>query len=464
MSGPTQADPRPLESKAELIEALSSGEKPRQDWRIGTEHEKFVFHQARPSDLGAAQQSGMQGARASYASGIRPLLEALKSLGWAPIEDQGNLVGLTRDGAAISLEPGGQFELSGATLESLHQTCDEAHRHLAELKPLCERLGLSLLGLGHDPVSQIETLDWMPKSRYAIMRRYMPQKGGLGHDMMLNTTTIQVNLDFSSEADMVQKLRVGLALQPLATALFANSPLRHGQPAGYRSFRAHTWSDTDPERTGGLDFVFEAGMGYERYVDYALDVPMYFVTRNRKPIDLAGASFRRFFESGLDALPGERALHQDWSDHLTTLFPDVRLKSFLEMRGADGGSWADICALPAFWVGLLYDQSALDAASDLIADWSAEERATLRQATPKYGLDWPFRGRSLWDWAAELVNLADAGLKSRKMAGKISQDETEYLAPLHKRLAERRHASDAALDIWKAVDGDFAAFLERMAY
>src|SRR5579863_361100 len=371
MSAPSLTGGAPITDKRQLVEYLASGAKSPEAWRIGTEHEKFVF---RRGDHRRVPYEGPDG--------ILALLEGLKRFGWKPVLDAGNLVALSNDGGAISLEPGGQFELSGAPLRTLHQTCDEVHEHLRQVSVVGEELGIGLLGLGFDPVSRRDEVPWMPKGRYAVMRRYMPLKGKLGLDMMLRTCTVQVNLDFADEADMVRKFRVGLALQPVAVALFANSPFVEGKPSGFVSYRGHVWTDTDPDRTGLLPFVFEQGFGYERYVDYMLDVPMYFVYRDGRYIDVAGQSFRDFLAGRLPGFPGEHPTLGDWNDHLTTAFPEVRLKRYLEMRGADGGPWRRLCALPALWTGLLYDQKSLDGAADLVADWTADERETLRREAP----------------------------------------------------------------------------------
>src|ERR687886_1559478 len=361
-----------IESREDLLRVFSGGEKARESWRIGTEHEKFVY---RTADHRAPSYD--------EPGGIRDLLNGLTEFGWKPVVEGGNVIALAGPDGTISLEPAGQFELSGAALENLHQTCAESGRHLEQCKAVGERLGLSFLGLGMWPDKARADLPVMPKGRYAIMLNYMPKVGTLGLDMMLRTCTIQVNLDYSSEADMVKKFRVGLALQPVATALFANSPFTEGKPNGYKSFRSHIWEDTDPNRTGMLPFVFEDGFGYERYLDYALKVPMYFVYRDGKYIDAAGLSFRAFLEGKLPQLRGEKPKQADWTDHLSTAFPEVRLKSFLEMRGADGGRWSRICALPALWVGLLYEAQALDAAWDLVKHWTIEQREKLRHEVPR---------------------------------------------------------------------------------
>jgi glutamate--cysteine ligase len=409
-----------IDTRDQLLASFARGEKPAERWRIGTEHEKFVY---RTADHRAPAWD--------EAGGIRDLLMALTEYGWRPVEEGGRVIALTGADGSVSLEPAGQFELSGAPLEDLHQTCAETGRHLEQVKAAGERLGLGFLGLGMWPDKARAELPIMPKARYDIMRRHMPRVGSLGLDMMLRTCTIQVNLDYASEADMAKKFRVGLALQPLATALFANSPFTEGRPNGYLSFRSHIWSDTDPERTGMLPFVFEDGFGYERYADYMLDVPMYFVFRDGRYIDAAGLSFRDFLDGRLPVLPGEKPTLEDWNDHLSTAFPEVRLKSFLEMRGADGGPWSRICALPALWVGLLYDGTALDAAWDLVKGWSIEERQGLRDAVPRLALDAPLPGGGrLRDIAAEVLEIANAGLAARGRGNFAGDNETGFLDPL----------------------------------
>lgn len=420
MSGPQIPNDTPVQGVADLTAHLAAGSKPAGQWRIGTEHEKFAF---RRSDLSPPPHEG--------ADGIGAILAGLTRFGWAEIREGEALIGLARDGASVSLEPGGQLELSGAPLRSIHDTCSEVSRHLAEVRQVCDPLGLGMLGLGFHPTATRADMPFMPKARYRIMRDYMPRRGGLGLDMMTRTCTVQVNLDFASEADMVKKLRVGLALQPVATALFANSPFTEGRPNGHVSWRAAIWNDTDPDRTGNLPIAFEDGFGFERYVDHALDVPMYFIQREGRLIDASGQSFRDFLDGKLPALPGQRPTIGDWDAHLTTLFPDVRLKRFLEMRGADGAPWGVLCALPAFWVGLLYDGAALDAAHDLIKGWSQAERDALRAAVPRQGLDAPAPGGGrLADLALHCLAIARAGLAARAARDGFGQDETHFLDPL----------------------------------
>ena len=437
MSGPTQTKGAPITERRQLIQYIEAGCKPPERWRIGTEHEKFVF---RRSDLRRVPYEGPDG--------IRALLEGLQRFGWTPVLENGNPIALAQGDCAISLEPGGQFELSGAPLDTLHQTCAEVHEHLRQVKQVADELKIGLIGLGFDPKSRREDVSWMPKGRYAIMRRYMPTRGSLGLDMMLRTCTVQVNLDFQSEADMVRKFRVGLALQPVVVALFANSPFVEGRPTGFMSYRSHVWTDTDPDRCGMLPFVFDKDFGFERYVDYMLDVPMYFVYRDGRYIDVAGQSFRDFMARKLPGLPGEAPRLNDWIDHLTTAFPEVRLKRILEMRGADGGPWSRLCALPALWVGLLYDKAALDACSELVKDWTHEEREQLRVEVPKRGLATPFRGQPLLALAQEVLEIASAGLRARATLDSSGEDETVYLDALREIIAEGRTPAEGLLEAY----------------
>lgn len=420
MAAPSSGGGPVIESKQQLIDWIADGEKPKAEWRIGTEHEKFAFRQ---SDHKTLSYDGTPG--------IRDLLVGLQRFGWKPVYEGENVIALTgKSGANISLEPGGQFELSGAPLETLHETCEEVHEHLRQLREVNSELGVAMIGMGFHPTLTREDAPWMPKGRYKIMREYMTKVGTMGHDMMLRTCTVQVNLDFSDEADMVRKMRVGMALQPVATALFANSPFREGRPTDYLSLRSHVWTDVDNDRSGILPFVFDSDFGYERYVDYVLDTPMYFVYRDGGYIDAAGQSFRDFMNGKLPARPGEFATMGDWTDHTTTLFPEVRLKKFLEMRGADGGPWRRVCALPAFWVGLLYDSEALDAASDMVADWTAQEVIDLRNAVPAQGLATPFRNRTMLELSREALEISRMGLKNRALKDFWGQDETHFLATL----------------------------------
>ena len=449
-----------IENRDDLVQWIAAGEKPVSDWRIGTEHEKFVFN---TSDLTPVGYEGD--------SGIRALMEALMAdYGWEAIREGETIIALKRASGSdipetISLEPGGQFELSGAPLATLHETCAEAGNHLSECLEIGERLGIGFLGTGFTPNWTLAQMPTMPKKRYAVMTRYMPEVGSRGHDMMYRTCTIQVNLDFANEADMVKKLRVSLALQPLATALFASSPFTEGKPNGFKSLRSGIWRDTDGNRTGMLPFAFEDGMGYERYADYALDVPMYFVYRDGEYIDVAGASFRKFLEGGLEQLPGELPTIEDWSDHLTTLFPEVRLKRFLEMRGADGGPWRRICGLPAFWVGLLYDPAALEAAWQLVKDWTAEERQTLRNQVPELALATPFRGGTLRDVARDVVAISADSLKARRRLNSKGEDETMFLEFAEEVVASGQVPADELLaKLDKSWGGDMRRIYAEYAF
>ncbi len=425
MSGPSQPSAEPITDKRQLVDYIASGNKPREQWRVGTEHEKFAY------DLVTHRPLPYDGPK-----GIGEILKRLTKFGWEPVKENGHVIALTQNGASITLEPGGQFELSGAPLENIHQTCEEVHDHLDQVKGIGAELGTGMLGLGFNPLWKRDDIPWMPKGRYAIMRAYMPKVGTLGLDMMLRTCTIQANLDYKSEADMAKKFRVGIALQPIATALFASSPFVEGKPSGFLSYRSHVWTDTDAARTGDLPFVFEQGFGFEQYVDYLLDVPMYFVYRDGKYIDASGQSFRDFMAGRLPAMPGEAPTMGDWVDHLTTAFPEVRLKKFLEMRGADGGPWRRICAVPALWTGLLYDSSALDAAWDLVKDWTNEERAFLRREVPKTGLATMFRGKPLKILARQTVAIARQGLAARKRYDYLGRDEGRFLDEMSE-IAER---------------------------
>ena len=448
------SDDAPM-SLSDLAGWLEGGCKPREQWRVGTEHEKFGFRK------GTYEPVPYDGP-----DSIRAMLEGLRRFGWSEVHEGGKLIALQREDASISLEPGGQFELSGAPLDDLHLACAETGRHLREVREVADELGLGFLGMGFAPLRTRAQIPIMPKARYDVMRAYMPTRGDLGLDMMLRTCTVQANLDFASEADMVRKMRVSMALQPIATALFANSPFTEGKPNGYLSWRGHIWTDTDPDRTGMLQFVFEDGFGFERYADWALDVPMYVVRCQDRYVDAAGASFRDFLEGRLPQAPGAKARLQDWEYHLTTLFPEVRLKRYLEMRGADAGPWAQICALPALWVGVLYDEASLDAAWELCKGWTAEDRDRLRDDAARLGLKAQVAGRSVHDVARDLVELARQGLARRaRLSGGSLLDETVHLRPLQEivdsgvtqaeRLLERYHGP------W---GGDVRPVFEEFAY
>ena len=415
------SDSTTVETVDQLLAYMASGCKPQNQWRLGTEHEKFGYTL---DDLRPLPYSGKRS--------IHAVLTGLaEQFGWQPVLENGQPIALLDDtGASVTLEPGGQLELSGALLDSIHSTCTEVNTHLKQVRAVSAPLGIAFLGMGFQPKWPRQDMEWMPKTRYRIMREYMSKMGTLGHDMMTRTCTVQVNLDFGSEADMVHKFRTSLALQPIATALFANSPFVDGQPNGYVSYRSHVWEDTDPDRTGMLPFVFDDDMGFERYTQYMLDVPMYFIYRDGQYIDASGQSFRDFLAGKLPALPGQLPDLQDWENHLTTAFPEVRLKRFLEMRGADGGPWARLCALPALWAGLLYHQPSLDAAWDIARDWSMEERLKLRMDVPQQGLQASIRGRTVQTIALEVIELARNGLNARGRLNSAGDNETGFLNPL----------------------------------
>jgi glutamate--cysteine ligase len=415
-----QVDMTPINSRDELVAWFEAGCKPKHTFRVGTEHEKFPFaiNGNAPVPYGGPR-------------GIRALLDGMQHLlGWEPIMEGENIIGLAdvTGGGAISLEPGGQFELSGAPVDNVHQTAGELFAHLAQVREIARPLGIGFLGLGMTPKWRRDEIPMMPKGRYKIMTAYMPKVGTLGLDMMYRTCTVQTNHDFSSEQDMVRKMRVALALQPVATALFANSPFTEGKPNGFLSFRSEIWRDTDNARSGMLPWVFEPGMGFERYVDYALDVPMYFIKRGDRYIDVSGKSFRDHLAGKL--VPGERATISDWANHVSTIFPEVRLKRYIEMRGSDGGPWRRLPSLPAFWVGLIYDEDNLSACWDIVKDWTAEERQKLRDDVPRLGFKATIRGRSLLDLARQTLGLSERGLVARKRLDRNGRDETRYLRPL----------------------------------
>ncbi|WP_299352558.1 glutamate--cysteine ligase [uncultured Shimia sp.] len=447
----------PIEHHSQLAEYLESGCKPRDEWRIGTEHEKFGYCKDTLKPL-------------PY-EGERSILAVLKGLrdghGWSPLEEGGKLIGLEKDGANVSLEPGGQLELSGAPLENIHQTCDEVNQHLSDVKDIADKIGVGFIGLGAAPIWSHEDMPLMPKGRYKLMDSYMKEVGTMGTTMMRRTCTVQVNLDFASEADMVQKLRVALALQPVATALFANSPFLEGKPNGHKSWRSRVWRDLDPARTGMLPFVFEEGFGFEAWVQYALDVPMYFVYRNGEYINALGMSFRDFLKGELSALPGETPQLSDWADHLTTAFPEARIKKYMEMRGADGGPWRRLCALPAFWVGLMYDQSSLNAAWDLVKGWDAETREALRVAASEDGLQAKVGGVNMHDLARQVVEISEAGLVARghEGAGGLVPDETHFLSALKDSLDSGKVPADELLERYHGDwNGDVTRIFKEFSY
>jgi glutamate--cysteine ligase len=431
------ADTEAVTDIRDLVAYLESGSKSPDQWLIGTEHEKFGY---RLSDLKPLPYEGPDG--------IGAVLEGLMRFGWEPYREGENIIALLQDGASVSLEPGGQFELSGAPLPNLHRTCDELHTHLDQVSEVAKELGIGFFGIGFQPKWTRDDISWMPKGRYKIMKAYMPTRGNLGLDMMTRTATVQVNLDFSSEADMVRKMRVGLALQPVATALFANSPFTEGKPNGFLSYRSQIWTDTDPDRCGMLNFVFDDDMSFERYAEHALDVPMYFVQRDGGFIDASGQSFRDFVAGRLPALPGEHPTLKDWDDHLTTLFPEIRMKRYIEMRGADGGPWGRLCALPALWVGLLYDSIALDQAEAIANELAVGDLERLRADVPRTGLATPAGARTLHEVARDVLAIAAGGLKRRAVKGIHDPDERSYLTVLNEIVESGRTPAEELLEAY----------------
>src|SRR5699024_5005561 len=419
MSAPAKSGGAPITDRRQLVEYFEGGCKPADNWRLGTEHEKFVFDRKslRPLPFDGEQ-------------GIEAFLTGLTRFGWEPMQEQGRTVALELGDCHVTLEPGGQLELAGAPLYTIHEACEEVQTHLRQVKDVAKDMNVGLIGLGFQPKWTRADSPWMPKQRYDVMRNYMPKVGTLGLDMMLRTSTVQVNIDYGSEADMIRKFRVGLALRSMATARFANSPFTEGKQNGFLSYRSQIWTDTDPDRTGMLDWVFDDDMSFERYAEYALDVPMYFVHRDGVYHDVAGQSFRDFLDGKLPGMPGERPTLSDWDDHLTTLFPEVRLKRFMEMRGADGGPWGRLCALPALWAGLCYDSTALDEAWQLCRDFNHEERKHLRATAPRLGLATPFRGATLQKLARDMLDIARRGLQRRANLDSHGRDETMFLDQL----------------------------------
>ncbi|MDP3263536.1 MAG: glutamate--cysteine ligase [Tabrizicola sp.] len=439
----------PIESFAQLAAYMASGSKPKDQWRIGTEHEKFGWLTDTRAPLPYA------GARS-----ISVLFDELATrYGWEPVREGNNVIGMTRNGANISLEPGGQFELSGAPLVSIHDIEAETREHLDEVKSIADPLGIKFMGIGAAPVWSHSEMPVMPKGRYRLMTDYMGRVGTHGTQMMYRTSTVQVNLDYASEADMVKKLRVALALQPVATALFASSPFFDGKVNGHKSWRSRIWRGLDDSRTGMLPFAFEDGMGFQRYIDWVLDVPMYFVYRDGKYINALGQSFRDFLAGKLPALPGEKPTLSDFADHMTTVFPEARVKKYIEMRGADCGDFAHVVGLPAFWVGLMYDQGALDAAWDLVKGLDTETREGLRVAASVAGLQGEAGGVKLIDLARASVALSQAGLAARGLG------EERHLAPLVEHVATGEVQADRWLQLYHgAWGGDLTPIYEASSF
>ncbi len=442
----------------QMIDWIAGGEKSPDKLKIGTEHEKFLFHK---DDLSPVAYEGE--------AGVGTLLDRLLSElgpGATPIMEKGKIIGIVdAEGGAVSLEPGGQLELSGAPLDNLHQTCAETGRHLRSMHAAADPLEIGMLGLGYHPTAHRKDISFMPKGRYKIMSQYMPKVGKLGLDMMLRSCTVQVNLDYTDEADMRRKFRTSLALQPIATALFANSPFKEGAPSGLLSTRAQTWTDTDAARCGVPDCVFDDNFGYEQWVDYILDVPMYFVHRGDDYRDVAGHSFRDFMKGTLAGFEGQMPSMADFEDHVTTAFPEVRLKQFLEMRGADSGPWSTICALPALWVGLLYDEVALAEAQDLVKKIGASDVMEGRLSVLRDGLRGQLGGMNVYDLAARVIDIASVGLRNRARHDDEGSDESGFLNPLRDMISDKQTPADRLLALyqndWK---GDLSRVFDTHQY
>ena len=454
MNFTSEIDSEPVTNKNMLVEYLASGCKTPEKWRIGTEHEKFLYLLEDNSPL-----------KYSGARGIEEFLKKLQRFGWKPVREEGNIIALySDDKGAVTLEPGGQLELSGAQLQTIHETCAEVHEHRFQIGEVAKELDIGILGIGMVPNWKRDDVNWVPKDRYKIMRSYMPKVGKLGLDMMTRTCTVQVNLDYKSEIDMVNKLRVSTAFQPIATALWANSPFTENKPNGALSQRAICWQNTDSNRTGMIPFIFNDNMSFEKYVDYALDVPMYFIKRE-KYIDVSGQSFRSFLRGEITGFEGQLPSLSDWEDHLSTIFPEVRLKRFLEMRGADSGSWSSLCALPAFWTGILYDQSSLDAAWDISKRWGNSERQKLYYSVPLEGLNAKINGLKVVDIAKELLNISMSGLKSRSRLDHKNNDETIFLQPLIETLETGKTHAEKLLDKFESTwNGNIDCIFKEYGY
>ncbi len=435
-----------LQSLDDCVNYFHAGETPEEDWVIGTEHEKIAVYED------TFERVPYEGER-----GIAVLLERISKQGeWVPILEGSKIIGLKRGGASITLEPGGQFELSGAPLATIKETCAEFNSHVDQVKAISEDLGIVWLSLGVDPLHPVSDVPVMPKSRYQIMRDYLPTRGSLGLEMMHLSATVQANFDFSDEADMVAKVRTAMGCTPLVSALFANSPFSARGENGFVTKRLAIWADTDPDRCGLLPFVFDSGFGYERYTDWALDVPIFFLIRDGHYIPAGGLTFRGFMENGLE---GHRALLSDWDMHLTTLFPEVRLKQIIEVRGADAVPRELTCALPAIWKGLLYDADALDQAWDLVSSFTFEERVEGQVSVARKGLGAELGGQSVKPLADQLLEIASGGLDRISTRRGIEGGEQNFIAPLRRILESGKSPGEVMLDRWR---NEWNGSLERL--
>ncbi len=447
-----------IESKEQLVEWFKLGNKNKKDWKVGTEHEKFAYNFSEQKNIFTP---------ADYESinGIGSFLDEISKFGWEKVIEEGKVIGLKKDKQSITLEPGGQIELSGAPLKDIHHACKETNEHLKLVKEAGKKLNITLLGLGLRPQDNKDAVPWMPKPRYKIMKNYMPTKGKKGLDMMLNTCTVQANLDYSDEQDMQMKTLLSVKIQPIVTALFANSPLSMGKPNGFLSKRRYIWMDTDPDRCGVLKIAFDEDFSFLKYINFALSVPMYFVKREGKYIDCSGSSFNDFFKGELVQLPGEKPTISDWEDHLSTIFTEVRIKQFIEVRGADAGSWRRTCALPAFWVGLLYDDLALSKALDLCKNWNFEMVEKLSYDVAKDGLKANIDGIIVNEIASQLINYSKEGLNRRNITDGSGLNETHFLKVLEETITEKMTpAEQLLLDYNNTWDGNITSLIKEMSY
>ena len=423
--------------KIDLIKWFEAGCKPKNLFRIGTEHEKFVY-----------KLNSLKPVSYNEPSGIKNILKSLVRFGWVEVSESGNIIALRKDNQSITLEPGGQLELSGAPLENIHQTCSEVNEHLKQVKIIGNELNIGFLGVGARLEGKLSSDLWMPKPRYKIMKDYMPLVGNLGLEMMADTCTVQANLDYSSEQDMRRKLKTSFILQPIVTALFASSPIEKMKPSKYITRRAAIWFDVDKDRCGTPKFIFDENLSFESWVDYALKVPMYFIKRNGQYINCAGASFEKFMLGKLEQLSNEKPTILDWEDHLSTIFTEIRLKQYIEFRGADAGPWKSLCALPALWVGLLYDSESLNEAESLAKSWSFDMYKKAYEEVPVKGLDLIINKRSINDHAKDLIAISKRGLKKRNFLDGTGNDESGYLNQLEEITHTGNSQAKKMLSMW----------------
>ncbi|MGB1360947.1 MAG: glutamate--cysteine ligase [Alphaproteobacteria bacterium] len=443
-----------ITNKQQLIDYFYNACKPKEQWRIGTEHEKFLFNKETKKRLTYDGDCS-----------IKTILEKMQNDYFTPITEDGNIIGLKgKNGDSVTLEPGGQFELSGAPLKNIHETCMETNKHLTEVRKICDEIGAIAISLGYDPVSAVEDIKWMPKGRYGLMKRYMPTKGNSGTSMMTLSCTVQVNLDYSSQEDMVKKMQVGFALQPLATAIFANSTIVKGKSTDYQSYRSELWKDTDPDRCGIPEFIFDDDMSFEKWTDYILDVPMYFVYRDGVYHDVLGLSFRDFMDGKLKGFEGELPTIKDWEDHLTVAFPEVRMKGFIEMRGADNGAWDKLCALPAFWVGLLYDEETLDQVYEYIKQFDKHDIIKARDDVTKSGFDTKMGNKTIHEIGIDIIDYAYQGLEKRDVKNADGYNETKFLDSIKEVIDTKKTYADISKELLIENENNINVIFDEYSY